>query len=61
MYVKYFLKKINYNFLEIIFSYLLNILYVEKLIFVVIFEVKKFSYFFSLINYLGVLVIIILY
>ena len=61
MYVKYFFKKINYNFLEIIFSYLLNILYVEKLIFVVIFEVKKFSYFFSLINYLGVLVIIILY
>ena len=61
MYVKYFLKKINYNFLEIIFCYLLNILYVEKLIFVVIFEVKKFSYFFSLINYLGVLVIIILY
>ena len=61
MYVKYFLKKINYNFLEIIFSYLLNILYVEKLIFVVIFEVKKFAYFFSLINYLGVFVIIILY
>ena len=61
MYVKYFLKKINYNFLEIIFYYLLNILYVEKLIFVVIFEVKKFSYFFSLINYLGALVIIILY
>ena len=61
MYVKYFLKKINYNFLEIIFSYLLNILYVEKLIFVVIFEVKKFSYFFSLIIYLDILVIIILY
>ena len=61
MYVKYFFKKINYNFLKIIFYYLLNILYVEKLIFVVIFEVKKFSYFFSLINYLGVLVIIILY
>ena len=61
MYVKYFFKKINYNFLKIIFYYLLNILYVEKLIFVVIFERKKFSYFFSLINYLGVLVIIILY
>ena len=61
MYVKYFFKKINYNFLEIIFYFYFIYYMCEKLIFVVIFEVKKFSYFFSLIIYLDILVIIILY